>query len=258
MKKYIIALSVFATLFATTSFAKAKKDDGLDTVSAKFGNTVSGNQMTKNSQFVLFEGNGTQGGLLCVGHSLTRHAPVAKIGWPHDWGMAASSKENDYVHVLWKKLKAKYGDMPLCIAKAGFFERNFPKADEILPKHYKPAQDFKAKWIVISFVDNVKPKMAKEHSFIKEYEKFVKFVNPDGKAKLIITTGWYPEKSLNNDLIEFAKRNNITIVDIGKIYHQEGMKATGLWKHAGVASHPSDKGMKALGEAYFDALTKQK
>ena len=258
MKKYIIALSVFATLFASTSFAKAKKDDGLDTVSAKFGNTVSGNQMTKNSQFVLFEGNGTQGGLLCVGHSLTRHAPVAKIGWHNDWGMAASSKENDYVHVLWKKLKEKYGDMPLCIAKAGFFERNFPKADEILPKYYKPAQDFKAKWIVISFVDNVKPKMAKEHSFIKEYEKFVKFVNPDGKAKLIITTGWYPAKSLNNDLIEFAKRNNITIVDIGKIYHQDGMKATGLWKHAGVASHPSDKGMKALGEAYFEALTKQK
>ena len=93
---------------------------------------------------------------------------------------------------------------------------------------------------------------------IKEYEKLVDFVNPDGKAKIIITTAWYPLKALNKDLIEFAKRRNITIVDIGKIYHQEGMKATGLWKHAGVASHPSDKGMKALAEAYFQALTQQK
>ena len=255
MKKFLLSLSILG-LVALPTFAQ-KKSDGLDTVSAKYGNTVSGNQMTQKSQFVFFEGNGTEGGLLCVGHSLTKHAPLANIGWHNDWGMAASAKEKDYVHVLWELMKKKYGDMPLCIAKAGYFERNFPKADKILPR-YKLARNFKAKWIVISFVDNVKPKMAKEHSFIKEYEKFIKYVNPDGKAKLIITTGWYPNKSLNEDLIDFAKRNNITIVDIGKIYHQDGMKATGLWKHAGVASHPSDKGMKALAEAYFEALTKQK
>jgi hypothetical protein len=256
MKKLISILAIIS-LITSFSFAQ-KKSDGLDTVSAKFGNTVSGNQMTKKSQFVFFEGNGTQGGLLCVGHSLTKHAPLKSIGWEFDWGMAATAKEKDYVHVLWKLMKQKYGDMPLCIAKAGYFERNFPQADKILPQRYTPARDFKAKWIVISIVDNVRPKMAKEHSFIKEYEKLVDFVNPDGKAKIIITTAWYPLKALNKDLIEFAKRRNITIVDIGKIYHQEGMKATGLWKHAGVASHPSDKGMKALAEAYFQALTQQK
>ena len=256
MKK-ILAIFAALPLVFCASFG-AKKDSGGDTVSAKFGNTVSGDQMNKNSQFVFFQGKGDKGGLLCVGHSLTKHAPSLKIGWPNDWGMAASAEEKDYVHILWNKLKKVYGDMPLCIAKGAYFEREFPNADKIIPRYYKAARDFKPRFIVISIVDNVKPQMAKEHDFIKEYEKLVDYVNPDGKAKMIITTGWYPLKSLNRDLKEFAKRRNITIVDLAPIYETEGSKATGLWEHKGVASHPGDKGMKMLADAYFQALTGRK
>lgn len=251
MKKYILQL-LAAAMIANFSLANEKKS-GLDTVSAKYGNTVSGNQVKKTSKFVFIQGNGSEGGLLCAGHSLTKHAPLPSIWWNHDWGMAASAEDKDYVHQLWAKMKKEYGDMPLCIVKAGYFERNFDKADEIIPM-YKPARDFKAKYIVISFVDNVSNKMAAEHDFIKEYEKFINYLNPDGKAKVIITTGWYPLKSLNNDLKEFAKRKGIKIVDLAPIFNDESNRAIGLWKHKGVASHPGDKGMAELAKAYFRAL----
>lgn len=254
MRKYM-KFSMFAgALFAVCALTAA--ESGGDTISAKFGNTVSGAAQATAPQLVYFEGNGKSGGLLCIGHSLTKHAPAPELGWYSDCGMAASKKENDYVHLLWEKLKKDNPDIPLCIAKGAFFERNFVDADKILP-NYKQARDFKPKWIVISLVDNVPPKMAKEHDFIKYYAKLVKYLNPDGAAKMIITTGWYPNKNLNTKLKEFAKQNGITIVDILEIAKKDGMKAKGKFAHAGVASHPSDAGMAALADAYYKALSQQ-
>lgn len=43
-----------------------------DTISVKFGNTVSGAAQAN----VYFEGNGKSGELLCIGHSQTKHAPA--------------------------------------------------------------------------------------------------------------------------------------------------------------------------------------
>ena len=229
---------------------------GGDTISAKFGNTVSGAAQAKAPQLVYFEGDGKTGGLLCIGHSLTKHAPAPALGWYSDCGMAASKKENDYVHLLWEKLKKDNPDIPLCIAKGAFFERNFVDADKILPR-YKQARDFKPKWIVISLVDNVPQEMAAKHDFIKYYAKLVKYLNPDGAAKMIITTGWYPTSGLNDKLKEFAKQNGITIVDICAIAKKEGMTAKGKFAHHGVASHPSDAGMAALADAYYKALTQR-
>lgn len=251
----MVKFAVYAGALLAACLLSAEESGG-DTISAKFGNTVSGAAQAKAPQLVYFEGDGKSGGLLCIGHSLTKHAPAPALGWYSDCGMAASKKENDYVHLLWEKLKKDNPDIPLCIAKGAFFERNFVDADKILPC-YKQARDFKPKWIVISLVDNVPQEMAAKYDFIKYYAKLVKYLNPDGAAKMVITTGWYPTSRLNDKLKEFAKQNGITIVDICAIAQKEGMTAKGKFAHHGVASHPSDAGMAALADAYYKALAQQ-
>ena len=40
--------------------------------------------------------------VLFVGNSITLHGPRPQIGWTNNWGMAASSRDRDYVLLLQK------------------------------------------------------------------------------------------------------------------------------------------------------------
>ena len=78
-------------------------------------NTVSSlAQVSDDKQVMIVRQNGNIR-ILFLGNSITRHMPKPEIGWVHDWGMAASSLENDYVHVMLKELTQKYGSVDYCI-----------------------------------------------------------------------------------------------------------------------------------------------
>ena len=50
--------------------------------------------------------------VLFLGNSITRHGPKADIGWTRDWGMAATSEDKDYVHLLGRQLAKVAGAAP--------------------------------------------------------------------------------------------------------------------------------------------------
>ena len=50
-------------------------------------------------------GSEEQISILCVGNSILNHGPSADIGWSGSWGMAASSADKDYYHLLQDKVK---------------------------------------------------------------------------------------------------------------------------------------------------------
>ena len=44
------------------------------------------------------------GKILFLGNSITRHGPSQAVGWSGDWGMAASAREKDFVHLVTSSL----------------------------------------------------------------------------------------------------------------------------------------------------------
>ena len=46
--------------------------------------------------------------ILFIGNSVTWHGPKEDIGWTGDWGMAASSAEKDYAHLVLSAVRARW------------------------------------------------------------------------------------------------------------------------------------------------------
>ena len=89
-------------------------------------NTVSVEQQMINSTEVSFLGNpNAPVRVLILGNSITRHGPKADIGWSGDWGMAASAKEKDYVHLLYAMLKESGREVYMRIRQSAYWERHF-------------------------------------------------------------------------------------------------------------------------------------
>ena len=91
--------------------------------------------------------------VLFVGNSITLHPKAPEIGWNHEWGMAASAPEKDYVHILISKIREKNPDAAFCIAQVSEWERGFMQGEEHLSK-YQGAADFGADIIIVRMIEN--------------------------------------------------------------------------------------------------------
>jgi len=148
----------------------------------KKNNVESKNQL-KESEFIKIYNPDAKGKrILFVGNSITIHDPEESIGWYGQWGMAASKKENDYVHLLMKKILQKHIDSSYCICHVSKWEAQY-KTGHTLFNLYKDARDFDADVIIARFVENCPLDEFNKVQFKKEYSSFIDYLNKSGSAK---------------------------------------------------------------------------
>ena len=217
-------------------------------------NTVRADGQLKESSFIKFdslEGSGTR--VMFVGNSITLHGKRPEIGWNNEWGMAASAKEKDYVHLLEERIKERDPDAAFCICQVAEWERRYKEGGDVLSK-YEMARFFGADLIILRFIENVPSGGYDSEVFIRELDSLVNYLNGRGDAKLVISTGFWKHPG-DGDLRKYAKEKGIPCVELGDLGEDDSMKAKGLFEHAGVANHPSDKGMGAIAERIMKAIT---
>ena len=218
-------------------------------------NTVSAKGQLKESEFVTFHNrNGKAIRIMFVGNSMTLHGVLTSIGWNNEWGMAASAKENDYVHIIEQKVKEKYPDAAFCICQVAKWEVDFAEGESTY-RLFENARDFGADIVIFRFVENCPQKPELADRFYKEYGKLLKFLTANNKdAKIIITNGFW--KHIYDKQIEkFAIEHNYPFVDLGDLGELDKMKAIGLFAHEGVANHPGDLGMKNIAERILEKMS---
>lgn len=75
--------------------------------------------------------------ILFVGNSITRHGVCRELGWEHEAGMAASSEENDYIHLtgrmIGRNVGIYYGNVNRLINAAGTVRNALEVLGEALP-----------------------------------------------------------------------------------------------------------------------------
>lgn len=215
-------------------------------------NSVRADNQLDSCRYVSLINNSANRKVLFVGNSITKHAPAPNIGWYGDWGMAASKKENDYVHLIMKKLDE---DKPAdyCIAQCSKWESSYVNGTEILNQYYQTARDFNADTIIIRIGENIKL-----NSTIEECKRcfieMISYFNKDKNAKVIITNLFWKNEQLNNMIQEIAIENDFIFCDIADIEKDEKTMALNEYEHEGVSVHPSDFGMKCIADKILNCL----
>ncbi|MBO5069329.1 MAG: SGNH/GDSL hydrolase family protein, partial [Roseburia sp.] len=219
-------------------------------------NTVKATNQLKESAFVSFEnpeGKGIR--VLFVGNSITRHGIAQDIGWHNDWGMAASSKDKDYVHRLIAKMDNVQNDAAYCICQVAAWERGYKEGMEKFYEVYRSAHDFDADIIILRFIENCSFDGWDPEIFKSELEKLLAYLNPSGNAKAVITTGFWHHCG-DETIREFAREHDMPLAELGDLGEMDEMKAVGFFEHEGVANHPGDLGMEKIAERIWAKIVK--
>ena len=210
------------------------------------------NQLKQTCPVRFFNPMGMGKRIMFVGNSITLHSKKTDIGWYGEWGMAASSIENDYVHRLMSAICEKDPDCAFCICQVAEWERQY-KNGKSLYNLFENARDFNADIIVMRFVENCPKNDFDKQAFKKETIDLLQYLNPSKNAKIILTTGFWRHPA-DAGIAELAKELNLPLVKLGDLGEKDEMKSIGLFEHSGVANHPGDLGMENIADRIFDVL----
>ncbi len=211
-------------------------------------NTVPGeNQMATSTDLSFLGNENAKMKVLVVGNSITRHAPLASIGWNNDWGMAASAPEKDYVHRLFAKLTESGKDVFMRVRQVSLWEISL-KVEDILSR-YDGERNFDADVVVFRLGENVPE--ADKPLFKDAFRKFANHICPSGEG--VFVSCFWKNEMIDNVIKDIAEERGDVFLD-GFLAEDESNMALGLYEHSGVAMHPGDKGMEAIADLIFGAL----
>ncbi|MBQ8688795.1 MAG: SGNH/GDSL hydrolase family protein [Clostridia bacterium] len=186
--------------------------------------------------------------ILFVGNSITKHEPKPSIGWHRDCGMAASSVEKDYVHLIVRRIMEKYDEnVSYGIAQVAQYEWDFFECGP--ERDYGEARAFDADIILMFFGANVSrdydtmenpPK-----TFAKAYEDMRNYLAPSDAA-VFHSAGFYIRPVLDAEKRLVAEKYGDKYIDISDI--------SNLAETHGLFNHPSDLGMQMLADMFFEAI----
>ena len=189
--------------------------------------------------------------ILFVGNSLTSHGPKADIDWHGNWGMAATSLDKDYVHVVTKALATKQGTTPVIMIKnVADFERAHVGYD--IAGKFADAAAFKADLIILCIGENVAALKTPEAQakYQEQVIALLKTLQSKPKAQIIVRSSFWANTAKDTAMRQACETVGGTFVDISALSKDEKNYARSErpYKHAGVAHHPGDRGMAAIAE----------
>lgn len=194
--------------------------------------------------------------VLFLGNSITRHGPAPKIGWNGDWGMAASAREKDYVHLVAAGLAGLAGKPPgIRFTNIADFERGLATYD--IDATLKAEFEFKPTLVIVAIGENVAALQTDDAKaqFKSSLQKLLAKIRSSG-ATLVVRSCFWADAAKDGILREACMQAGGIFVDIAALGKDESNYARAEQKleHAGVAAHPGDKGMKAIAAAILTAL----
>lgn len=220
-------------------------------------NTVAATEQVQDMDNMRVVRRGGSKRVLFIGNSITRHGPKPDIGWEHDWGMAASAAEKDYVHQTVAILEERGMTVDYAFANFSRWEVNYWD-DGVLADCDRFLQ-FEPHIVVIRLGENIWSRAVRdklrEIDLHPHFELMVSSFAKKG-ARIILTDLFWPHEPIDSVICRVAEEGNYPLVHLGDLGVLDENKAIGLFEHTGVAAHPGDLGMYRIAERIAAAILK--
>ena len=198
--------------------------------------------------------------VLFLGNSITKHGPKADIDWTGNWGMAASAERKDYVHLVTGALSEKQGATPeVLVQNIADFERSY--ADYDIAGKLKDALAFKADLVIVAIGENTPALKSPEDMarFQASITRLLSAFKSDNQPTILVRSCFWVNAAKDDALQKACDAVHGLYVNISELSKAEVnfARSERLFKHAGVANHPGDRGMDAIAGAILRALSEQ-
>ncbi len=200
------------------------------------------------------------GKILFLGNSITLHGPAPQIGWHGNWGMAASSAEKDYVHLLVCKIEEKAGGKPaILVQNLADFERQLKAYD--LKQGLQKAFAFQPDLVIVALGENaaaLSTDKAKSE-FRAAFADLLTQLVDHGHPTIFVRSSFWADPVKDEIMQQACQAAGGRFVDMSQLGRDESNAARSErhFEHAGVAAHPGDRGMQAIADALWQAIERQ-
>ena len=188
--------------------------------------------------------------VLILGNSITYSSSNPTVGWLGNWGMAASKEEFDFVHLLTKKFLEKNSSCTVTAKYIGTFEVNYATYD--FDTELKSYKDKKPDLIILRIGENVKQPTVDSLLLEKRYVDLINYFKANNPNIRFFAAGSF----WGNPVVDRIMARHSEFVSLGNLLRDPTNAAWGLFTDPGVASHPSDKGMKEIAELMWPGILK--
>ena len=198
--------------------------------------------------------------VLFYGNSIAMHAPLAKIGWTNDWGMAASAPEKDFVHLVVRGLEEKLGKKAdWRIRKMYALERNI-STNVATVAEVATDVAWGPDYVIVAIGENAP---AINESNAADYQRLLAgiarpFASMANRPKIVMRSPFWANEMKAKCTARAAAEVGAVYVDAGPLGLQDENKAIGLFAHKGVANHPGDLGMRRLANLILEGFDSAK
>jgi len=197
--------------------------------------------------------------ILFLGNSITLHPPALAIGWNGNWGMAASTADKDYVHLVLKAVSETAGKVPeSAVTNIASFERRCDTYDT--DDELKRELAFKPNIVIVAIGENV-PALAShqaKQTFKASLTRLLRKLKQNSSPIIIVRSCFWQDQAKDRILEQACSEVGGVFVDSSALGRDEGniARSERKFSHDGVAGHPGDKGMRAIADKILDALRK--
>jgi alpha-galactosidase len=187
--------------------------------------------------------------ILILGNSIVHEGPQPDIGWYGNWGMAASTMDSDFVHILMRRIHEKDASVMIQYRNIANFESNFVRYKfSDLDSLRNPDM------LILKISENVDRQMALDRNFPAYYDQLVNYIDSNQNSLNVIVNGFWNKPEVNGMIRQYAIQNKLPFIAIADLSSHPENEAGSRFEDAGVASHPSDEGMRKIAARIWDYI----